>query len=116
MAQPYDIVAIGECLIDFVCTRQNGKLLMEGNPGGAPANVLAMAARLGCRTALVSKVGKDHFGTFLRGHIAAAGIGTDAILQSAEHPHHACDCGTGRQQKPQLFILSRSHRRCHAER
>ncbi|MEG2653735.1 MAG: carbohydrate kinase [Ruthenibacterium sp.] len=86
MAQPYDIVAIGECLIDFMCTQQNGKLLMEGNPGGAPANVLAMAARLGCRTALVSKVGKDHFGTFLRGHIAAAGIGTDAILQSAEHP------------------------------
>ena len=45
----YDVAALGELLIDFT---QNGKseqgnLIFEANPGGAPANVLAMLRKLG---------------------------------------------------------------------
>ena len=82
----YDILALGECLVDLVCTEENGKIFMEGNPGGAPANVLAMAAKLGKQTALISKVGQDNFGPFLCGHVAAAGIDTDYIVMDKEHP------------------------------
>ena len=82
----YDILALGECLVDLVCSEADGKILMEGNPGGAPANVLAMAAKLGKRTALISKVGQDNFGPFLCGHVAAAGIDTDYIVMDREHP------------------------------
>ena len=41
----FDVVAIGESLIDFVTEGQNstGMALLSRNPGGAPANVLAMA-------------------------------------------------------------------------
>ena len=82
----YDILALGECLVDLVCTEADGKIFMEGNPGGAPANVLAMAAKLGKQTALISKVGQDNFGPFLCGHVAAAGIDTDYIVMDTEHP------------------------------
>lgn len=82
MIQKYDILAVGECLIDFVCTSGYGKLHMEGNPGGAPLNVLAMASKLGLTTAMVGKVGKDRFGDFLLGHIRAANIDSSYMLQS----------------------------------
>ena len=82
----YDVVAIGECLVDVVCTRQGDKLQMEGNPGGAPANVLAIMAKLGHRTALVSKVGADDFGTFLCDQVAQAGVETDSVEQDARYP------------------------------
>lgn len=86
MDKQYDIIALGECLVDFVCTEEKGMLRLEGNPGGAPANVLAMAAKLGRTTALVSKVGRDHFGDFLIGHIRDAGVETGYLLSDGAHP------------------------------
>lgn len=63
----YDIVSLGELLIDFTPNGTNdlGASLYAQNPGGAPANVLAMASRLNCRTSFLGKVGQDQFGTFL---------------------------------------------------
>ena len=42
-----DVAALGECLIDFTPNGENaqGIALFARNPGGAPANVLAMNAR-----------------------------------------------------------------------
>ena len=47
----YDVTALGELLIDFTENGISGQgnPLFEGNPGGAPCNVLAMLSRLGCR-------------------------------------------------------------------
>ena len=61
MEKQFDIVAVGEILVDFVSreTADGKKLVLEGNPGGAPANVLAAASRLGKRTGLIGKVGSD---------------------------------------------------------
>ena len=72
----YDVVALGELLIDFT---QNGKseqgnLLFEANPGGAPCNVLAMLERLGRKTAFIGKVGDDMFGRGLADTIKTVGI------------------------------------------
>ncbi len=86
MSDRYDIMALGECLVDMVCTEQGGKLCLEGNLGGAPANVLAMAARLGRKTAMVSKVGRDGFGDFLCRHIEAARVDTRYISRDEAHP------------------------------
>ena len=57
----YDVVALGELLIDFTAqgAGADGYPLMAAHPGGAPANFLAAIARLGGRTALLSKVGAD---------------------------------------------------------
>jgi fructokinase len=64
----FDVVALGELLIDFTPIGQSasGGAVFEQNPGGAPANVLAALAKLGGRGAFIGKVGSDQFGAFLK--------------------------------------------------
>ncbi|MCR4901426.1 MAG: carbohydrate kinase [Butyrivibrio sp.] len=78
----FDVVALGELLIDFV---ENGisfqsNPLFEANPGGAPCNVLAMLSNLGNKTAFIGKVGDDFFGHMLADTIRECGIGTDGLV------------------------------------
>jgi sugar/nucleoside kinase (ribokinase family) len=63
----YDVVALGELLIDFTPNgiSEQGNVLFERNPGGAPANVLVALSKLGKKTAFIGKVGQDEFGRFL---------------------------------------------------
>lgn len=83
-----DILAIGEFLIDFTpCGRgPAGQPLFAQNPGGAPANMLAMAARLGASVRLVAKVGEDPFGDALIGAARQCGIRTDHIARTSRAP------------------------------
>lgn len=82
----FDIIAMGETLIDFtpVGLGDNGSSLFAQNPGGAPANVLAQAARLGAKTAFMGMVGKDPFGAFLRAVMERSGIDTTNLLETEE--------------------------------
>lgn len=84
----YDVIALGELLIDFTSSAPSGQgnPQFEANPGGAPCNVLAMLARLGRRAAFVGKVGDDLFGRMLKGSIAETGIDAGAlVLDPAAH-------------------------------
>ena len=58
MMRKFDIVTIGELLIDMTpaSIAQNSSMVFEVNPGGAPCNVLAMAAKLGGHCAFIGKV------------------------------------------------------------
>lgn len=78
----FDVVALGETLIDFTPGGANaqGVKLFACNPGGAPANVLAMNARLGGKTAFIGKVGRDSFGSFLRKTMVQCGIDTTGLI------------------------------------
>ena len=80
----FDITAVGELLIDFTPsgTNEYGNLLFARNPGGAPANVLAAASKIGAKTAFIGKVGKDGFGTFLKDTLHSIGISTESLLIS----------------------------------
>jgi fructokinase len=84
----YDIVALGESLIDFTPngTNEMGMLQFVRNPGGAPANVLAMFTKLGGKTAFIGKVGNDEFGKFLTATMKDAGIDVSAVAVSEEIP------------------------------
>jgi len=81
----FDVIAVGELLIDFLPAgmTENGLSLFSSNPGGAPANVLAMLAKLGAKTAFIGKVGKDGFGRFLKTTLDNAGIDTSNLLMSS---------------------------------
>ena len=83
MDKSFDVIALGELLIDFTENGQSaqGNPLLEANPGGAPCNVLAMLQKLGKRTAFVGKVGRDMFGRQLREAAQGAGICTDYLLE-----------------------------------
>ncbi len=82
-----DITALGELLIDFTPAgiSQQGMRLFEQNPGGAPANLLAAAAKLGMKTAFIGKVGKDMHGDFLKETLIRAGINTDNLIQDEKY-------------------------------
>ena len=83
MNKKYDVVALGELLIDFTenGVSKQGNPLLEANPGGAPANVLAMLRKLGKKTVFIGKVGKDCFGKQLEDTLIEVGIGTDGLVK-----------------------------------
>lgn len=83
-----DIVAMGELLIDFTPGGINSKgmKMFTQNPGGAPANVLAMNTRLGGKTAFIGKVGQDAFGTFLCDVLKGNGIDTSGLVLDPAAP------------------------------
>ena len=76
MCKKYDVVALGELLIDFTENgiSSQGNPVFEANPGGAPCNVLSMLARLGHKVSFIGQVGNDMFGNQLE----------EAILKDAE--------------------------------
>ena len=82
----FDVVALGETLIDFTPSGVNelGLQIFSCNPGGAPANVLAMHARLGGKTAFIGMVGNDAFGQFLRKTMKDAGIDVSGLQTTAD--------------------------------
>ena len=84
----FDVVALGELLVDFTQNGLSGQgnLLFEANPGGAPANVLAMLRKLGKRCAFLGKVGKDSFGDMLERTVEEAGIDVRALKRDKEIP------------------------------
>lgn len=77
----YDVVALGELLIDFtpVSTDGAGCPTLKANPGGAPGNLLAALSRYGRRTAFLGKVGEDAFGHLLLESLRRAGVQTRGI-------------------------------------
>lgn len=78
----YDIVAFGEILIDFTARGcgEDGQMLYARNPGGAPANVLVAASKLGAHTAFLGKAGKDMHGEFLRETLKKEKVDTKGLV------------------------------------
>lgn len=85
-AKSFGVVALGEVLVDFTQAGRSasGMRLFEQNPGGAPANLLCAAARLGAKTAFIGKVGKDMHGRFLKSALDDAGIDTRALVEAED--------------------------------
>ena len=84
----FDVVALGELLVDFTQNglSEQGNTLFEANPGGAPANVLAMLRKLGKHCAFIGKVGRDSFGDMLVRTVEEAGIDVRGLRRDADIP------------------------------
>ena len=82
----YDVVALGELLIDFTENGISGQgnPVYEANPGGAPCNVLSMLTKLGRKTAFIGKVGRDIFGNRLKSTLEEVGIDTSNLVMDEE--------------------------------
>ena len=66
------------CPIDAIPADESGQLIdgIEVVPAGTAGGTAMVAARLGLRVALVSALGDDRIGTFVRGALAAEGVAT----------------------------------------
>ncbi|WP_335936255.1 5-dehydro-2-deoxygluconokinase [Streptomyces sp. PTD5-9] len=78
MPEPYDVITMGRIGVDLYPLQTGvplagvetfGKFL-----GGSPANVAVAAARLGRRTAVVTRTGRDAFGDYLRRELRRFGV------------------------------------------
>jgi fructokinase len=79
----FDVAAFGELLIDLVPVRDAAGLpCFAAKPGGAPGNVAVGVARLGGRSAMLSKVGEEAFGRLLVATLQANGVATEGVVMS----------------------------------
>lgn len=78
----YDVTSLGELVIDLIPAALAGEQAYLAKPGGAPANVAAGLARLGFRSAMISKVGTEAFGQAAVAALAATGVSVDAVIRS----------------------------------
>src|SRR5258705_3193269 len=94
--QPFDVLAIGRCGVD-IYPLQIGVGLQDVTTfgkflGGSAANVAVAAARLGNRAALISGVGDDPFGSYVRGDLANLGVDNRYIPTHGEYPTPVTFC------------------------
>jgi 5-dehydro-2-deoxygluconokinase len=94
--QPFDVLAIGRSGVDIYPLQIGvgleqvesfGKFL-----GGSAANVTVAAARLGNRAALISGVGDDPFGRFVRSELARLGVDNRFVATHDEYPTPVTFC------------------------
>ena len=80
----YDIVSLGELLIDFTESGISpaGQRLFEQNPGGGVTNLLCAAAQCGAKTGFIGKVGHDMHGAFLKKAMEGAGVDMHALIEA----------------------------------
>jgi 5-dehydro-2-deoxygluconokinase len=84
--ETFDVITIGRVGVDLY-PEQTGVTLprvktFAKSLGGSPTNVAVAAARLGARAAVITKVGDDPFGTYVRE--ALTGFGVDARWVSTD--------------------------------
>jgi sucrose-phosphate synthase len=83
-----DLLAVGETVIDFISLRRTHSLRTASSfsryLGGQPANVAVYVAKLGRRSAVISKVGIGHFGEYLEDQLQHHGVGTEALRHTDE--------------------------------
>ena len=94
--EPFDVIAIGRSGVD-VYPLQTGVGLEDVESfgkflGGSAANVAVAAARLGNSTALITGVGADPFGRYVRGELARLGVDDRFVATHDEYPTPVTFC------------------------
>ena len=92
MNKRLDVITIGRAGVDLYGAQIGGRLEDMGSfdkyIGGSPTNMACGTARLGMRSALISRVGDEHMGRFIREELVrhgveVAGVKTDPDRLSA---------------------------------
>jgi 5-dehydro-2-deoxygluconokinase len=83
-----DLIAVGRSSVDLYGEQLGGRLEDMGSfakyLGGSPANTAVAAARLGLKTGLLTRVGADHMGRFLREQLVRDGVDVRGVLADAQ--------------------------------
>ncbi len=83
-----DVVTVGRASVDLYGRQVGGRLedmlSFAKYVGGSPTNMAVGAARLGLRAGLVTRVGDEHFGRFVRETLESEGVDTAAVRTDPE--------------------------------
>jgi 5-dehydro-2-deoxygluconokinase len=83
-----DLIAIGRSSVDLYGQQIGGRLEDMGSfakyVGGSPTNTAIGASRLGLRAGLITRVGADHMGRFIREELQRAGVDVRWVLTDLE--------------------------------
>ena len=85
-----DVLAVGESMVDFISHEFRISLRTADRfsryLGGQPANVAVYVAKLGGRSAVVTKVGADYFGEFVEDQLGRHGVSTEGLRRAPGEP------------------------------
>jgi len=96
MPEPYDVITMGRIGVDLypldigvplARVETFGKFL-----GGSPTNVAVAAARLGWRTAVITRTGRDAFGEYLHQELQGFGVDDRWVAEVEEYPTPVTFC------------------------
>ena len=79
-----DVISIGRSCVDLYGAQVGGRLedmrTFRKYIGGSPTNTAAGAARLGLRSAVITRVGDEHMGRFIRERLRAEGVDIRGVI------------------------------------
>lgn len=88
MARTLDVVTIGRSSVDLygqqIGSRLEDVATFTKAVGGCPANIAVGTARLGLKSALVTRVGSEQMGGFIREQLAREGVSTAGVAVDPE--------------------------------
>ena len=83
-----DVITIGRSSVDLYGAQVGGLLedMRSFNKyvGGSPTNMAVGTARLGLRSALITRVGDEHMGRFIRNQLAVEGVDVTGVITDPE--------------------------------
>lgn len=83
MTKTLDVITIGRAGVDLYGAQIGGRLEDMGSfekyIGGSPTNIACGSARLGLKTALISRVGNEHMGRFILEQLRREGVSTEGV-------------------------------------
>jgi len=84
MTRELDVITIGRASVDLYGAQVGGRLEDMGSfhkyIGGSPANMACGMARLGLKSALITRVGDEHMGRFILEQLAREGVDTGGVV------------------------------------
>ena len=93
MTKDLDLITIGRSSVDLYGAQIGGRLedmrSFEKYVGGSPTNMATGTARLGLRSALLTKVGDEHMGRFLREELIKEGVDVTGVLTDPDRLRRA---------------------------
>ena len=88
MDKSLDLITIGRSSVDLYGEQVGGRLEDMGSfkkyIGGSPTNIAVGGARLGLSTALITKVGDEHMGRFIREELIRESVDVTAVKTDPE--------------------------------
>ena len=78
MSKPLDLITIGRSSVDLYGAQIGGRLedmrSFDKYIGGSPTNIACGTARLGLKSAVITAVGDEHMGRFIREELVREGV------------------------------------------